>query len=83
MALRNASASARSRSAWRRRRESLTSKTKTETSANDMAVTKAGKILGNKSGTARRPSIRSISVVPGKSSSCLAVNKRLARGKLP
>ena len=67
MAFRKASASAKSRSALSRRRESFTSKTKTETKAIDIAKTKAGKMFGNRSGAARRPSIRSISVLPGKS----------------
>ena len=49
----------------------------------DMAMTKAGKTFGKRSGVARRPSMRSISVVPGKSNNCVAVNNRLARGKVP
>ena len=74
MALRKASASAKSFSAFRRRRESLASKTITVTKAIDMPVTKAVSTLGNRSGSPRRPSMRSTRVLPGKSTSCWAVN---------
>ena len=83
MALRNAKASAKSRSAFRRRRESLTNKTNTETSAMDMAVTKAGRMLGKTSGAARRPSMRNTKVLPGKSNSWVAVKSRRVRGSEP
>ena len=53
----------------RRLRESLTNNTNTETNAMDMAVTKAGKMLGNTSGVLRLPSILRTKVLPGKSSS--------------
>ena len=83
MAFRNANASAKSRSALRRRRESFTNSTSTETSAMDMAVTKAGRMFGKRSGAARLPSILSIKVLPGRSNSCVAVNSRFARGNEP
>ena len=83
MALRNASASARSRSACRRRRLSFASMTSTDTSAMDMAVTSAVSTLGNRLGAPCQLSMRSTTVLPGRSSTCWAVKRRVPRRAAP